>query len=435
MRFALLVLALMACRGSGAKTHRGSAAPVQMIEAPVLPDAGRGSAALSADEAEPNDSDDVATPLPLGGTVHAKLDPDGDVDHFRIDVDRPGALSVMVSAVDQDLVLELADAGGNVIAKSDRGPARTKEGVPNFGVTPGRYTAIVRAAPKKKPAKPPKPPKGRGKGPPPPEPPPPPAPSYEITAQLVPQAGNAEREPNDDRGTANELIVGEPVTGFVGWTGDDDQWKLSIEALSAKNAIDVDVSAVEGVALEVVLTDALGTALLDRKAPKGAALAIRGVVPVIPQGGTPYHYLIVRGDRSNPETAYQLRVSGHVVDVDAEIEPDDTPEHAFPFPADRKVVHASWTPGDVDCFALPVSPSARAIDVVAAPRQGDLDLALEVLVDGKSVASANKGGKNADEKLTAHVPPGSRAVIRVRGADAAATAEGKYDITVNETAE
>src|SRR5207244_2075368 len=100
-----------------------------------------------------------------------------DVDRYRIVVDKPGALAVTVSAIEShDLVLEIEDGGGNVIAKSDRPGTRVKEGVPNLGVTPGRYTAVVRAAPKKKPPRPARPPRGRK---PPPEPPAPPAAVYE----------------------------------------------------------------------------------------------------------------------------------------------------------------------------------------------------------------------------------------------------------------
>ena len=39
---------------------------------------------------------------------------------------------------------EWTDASGTVLARSDRGAARIREGVPNLGVTPGRYLAVVR---------------------------------------------------------------------------------------------------------------------------------------------------------------------------------------------------------------------------------------------------------------------------------------------------
>ena len=424
-RFALVIL-LAACHGGGNKSHRtGSGAPVELVTEVRPPDAGH---AGSTDEIEPNDADEVATPLPLGGTLRGKIEPEADVDHVRLDVDKPGILQVMLSGVEgQDLVLEVEDGGGTVIARSDRGGVRIKEGIPNLGVTPGRYTLVVRAAPKKKPARPAR--KGRA-----PDPEPPPAAVYELTAQMIPPPKGLEVEPDDDRGTANDLIISDAVTGFIGWNGDADEWKLSVEALSEKNAIDVEVSAVEGVALEVEVADALGQPLVTRKGAKGGPLAVRDVVPVVPPGGAPYDYVTVRGAPSNPETTYQLTVKAHVIGTDAEIEPDDTLEKPYAIPADRTVVHGTWSPGDVDCYALGVTQEPRTVEVTIDPK-GDLDVSAELLVDGKPamdakgkpVAPANHAGKGGAEKVSAQVPPGAHAIVRIRGEG---SAEGAYDVSV-----
>lgn len=419
------LVALAACRG-GHKTRRESnAAPVVTIAQPVLPDAG---AAGTSDEIEPNDADGVATLLALGGTVRARIQPDSDVDRFRIDVDRPGQLQVLVSGVDGvNLVVELEDDGGQLLARSDRGGARVKEGLPNVGVTPGRYFAVVHAVPKKKSRRS----RRRHRAAPSNEP----APVYEITARMVQPAAGAEQEPDDDRGTANNLILADTATGYVGWSGDEDVWKLSIETLSAKNAIDVEVSPVEGVALSLEIADGIGRPLVQRKAPRGARLIVRGMLPVVPPGGSPFHYLKVSGERSNPETPYQLRVTAHLVGVDAEVEPDDTPETAFAIPPDRTVVHGTWTPGDVDCLAVPVAPEPRTLDVTIDPK-GSVALGAELVVDGTAVAASSHGrhpAPGAMAKVTGQVPANAHAVIRVRGLDAAAKTEGGYDVTLKET--
>lgn len=431
-RLAFLLL-LVACHGKGGKSHRtGSGAPVELVTEVKGPDAGH---AGTTDEVEPNDADEVATPLPLGGALRGKIEPETDVDHIRLDIDKPGALQLMLSGVEgQDLVLEVEDAGGNVIARSDRGAARIKEGIPNLGVTPGRYTLVVREAPKKKVARPPR----RGHRPE-PEAPAPPAAVYEVTAQLITPPKGSEVEPDDDRGTANDLIVTDTVTGFVGWNGDADVWKLSVETLSDKNAIDVEVTAVEGVSLELEVSDALGQPLVSRKAPKGAAIAVRDLLPVVPQGGAPFHYITVRGAPSNPETPYNLKVTAHPLRDDPEVEPDDTPDKPYTIPDNRTVVHGTWTPGDVDCYTIAVSDQPRTVDVEVDPK-GELDLAVELLVDGKPaldakgkpLAGANKGGKGASEKIATQLPPGGHLIIRVHG-DANATAEGAYDVHVQET--
>jgi hypothetical protein len=327
------------------------------------------------------------------------------------------------------------DASGTLIAKSDRGAARIKEGVPNAGVTPGKYTLVVKQAPKKKGAKG-KQPKGKAA----PEPvATAPAPVYELTAVLGATSPGRERESDDDRGTANDLIVADNAIGYIGWANDRDVWKLSVETLSDKNAVDVQVSAIEGVALELEVADGLGQLLATRKAPKGQPVILRGLLPIVPAGAPPFYYLTLKGSASNPETTYTLHATAHVVGPDDEIEPNDSPDKPFAMPAERTVVHAVWTPGDIDCIGIAASDALRTIDV-AIDTPAEIDLSVELLVDGKPVATANKGGKGVIEKLSALVPIGVRPVIRVKNPDANATIggrsgllEAKYDISVQET--
>lgn len=422
------VVALVAC-GKSRQKRAGDAAPVEVVSQPVLGDAGAGSGGPTSDEIEPNDSEDVATLLPLGGTLRGRIDPDTDADFYRLDLKEPGALGVEVSAVEgMDLTLEVLDAGGTSLARSDRGGAKTREGIPNLGATPGRYTLVVRA--KKIPVKPaPAPKKGK-------KPAPVAAadagvavnvPTYEITARVGAWAPSAEREPDDDRGTANDLIVGDAATGYLGWTGDIDVYKLSIEALSAKNYVDIEVSAVDGVALTLEVADAAGRVLMTRKTARGAPLVVRGFVPLVPSGAPPFHYVTIKGAGSNPEAPYQLRVSEKVPGPDTEAEPDDTPEHAMPVPPDRTVVHGMWTPGDIDCYALPVEQAPRTVEITIAP-PAEADLQADVVLDGKSIAKGERPGKGAEEKLVAAVPASATAILCIKGTDK--SAEGAYDVTL-----
>jgi hypothetical protein len=425
-RQALALAAALAAAGCGKKAaHRQArdAAAVEVVTAPAAPDGG--APGTVSDEIEPNDSDEIATALPLGATVHGKIDPDTDVDRYRIDVTQAGALSVMVDGHDAlDPVLEIEDASGTVIARSDRSGARIREGVPNLGVTPGRYTAVVTA---KKPPPPPAPKKRSAKRPA-PEPARPAGGPYEITASMVAPAAGFEHEPDDDRGEANDLIAGDTGSGYLGWSGDADVWKISVEALSAKNALDVELSAVEGVALSLEISDGIGQPIVTRKGARGAPLVVRSFVPAVAQGAPPFYYLTVRGDRSNPETAYQIRVAAKLIVPDREVEPNDTPETATVM-ADRKSLRAHWSTGDVDCFAVPPADTTRMFDVsIDTPR--DLDLAIDLLIDGKLMEKVDHPGKGAAEKLVMTVPPGAHAVIRVRGADL--PGEDDYEIVINE---
>jgi len=410
-------LSIAACGSKKRQSRTTDAAPVEPITAPPSGDAGA-SAKGSTDETEPNDTEDTAMELGLGAGVHARVDPvDTDADAFRIDVTSPGVLAIEVGGVhNTDLVLELHDPAGVLVAKSDRGLANVKEAIPNFAVTKGRYTAIVRGKRvllKGKPLKPA-----------------PPILPYEITAQLVKLPANAEREPNDDRGTANDLIVGDPVTGYAGWTSDADAWKLGLEALSSKNTIDIEIGAVDGVALTLELSDAVGKAILVRKGPRGGALNIRGILPDVPAGAPPFHYLTVKGTPSNPETAYALRVvPKNLEGNDAEVEPNDTIDKPMPIPSDRTRVDAQWSPGDIDCFAVAPEGGTRTLEISVEP-PGEADLSAELVVDGKVIARSETKGKGVGEKLKGAVPANARAVIRVWGAETGA--EGTYEVKVSE---
>src|SRR5262249_42926120 len=152
--------------------------------------------------------------------------------------------------------------------------------------------------------------------------------------------------------------------------------------LSAKNALDIELSAVEGLALTLEIADGVGHPIVTRKGPRGGPLVVRGFVPQVPAGAPPFHYLTVKADRSNPETAYQLRVTAKLIAPDAEAEPNDTPDTAMVMPLDRKVLHAHWSTGDIDCFAIPPEDAPRTLDVSIDTPSG-LDLAIDVLLDGK----------------------------------------------------
>ncbi|MCW5804444.1 MAG: PPC domain-containing protein [Deltaproteobacteria bacterium] len=424
MRRAVFAIACVASSaaalaGCGSKKRQGrtsDAAPIEEIKPMALVDGAPPSSGPA--EIEPNDGDEVATPLALGATMRGAIDPETDVDHFRIDVPAAGVLAVEVATGDGDIIVELEDANGTVLARSDRSGAKVREGFPNYGVQPGRYVVVVKG--KRPPA-----PKGRT----PPKPPPGPIATYEILAQLGKLAPNAEREPDDDRGTANELILGETGTGFIGWDKDTDVWKLSTEAVSANNAVHVELSPVEGLAFTLELSDGVGAPILTRKGPRGAGLFVRDYVPNLPPGAPPYNYITVRADRSNPEVAYQLHIAQKVPQTDAEIEPNDSPERPYPIPPDRTVVHATWSAGDVDCFAVAPEDGARTLEAtVDVPPEADLRV--ELHVDGKLAGKADKPGKGVAEKITGQVPAKGRAVVCVRGADIAG--EASYDLNIRD---
>jgi hypothetical protein len=421
---ACVVLAAMAgaCGGHEERLHRnGSAAPV--VAADPVPSAGSdGSARVTGEEVEPNDVDELATPLPLGAVFHGKLEPgDADVDRFRIDVARTGALRVMVTDVDNSaVVLDVEDADGNQLAHSDRGGTKVPEGVPNLGVAPGRYFAVVHGRPRPKPT-------GRHRQP---EPPAPPI-GYHVTADMVALEPHAEVEPDDDRATATDILVGDQVTGYLGWDHDVDVWKLSIEGVSGRTALDIEVQPLNGVALELEVGDGSGQAIAVRKVARNWPAKIRGLVPVLTPQGSPFHYLTVHGTGSNPEVAYQLSVHPAALAGNAEVEPDDSLDHPFVVPPELSVIPATWTPGDVDYYFIGSGQPAHTLDV-GLEEPANLDLSLDVLADGKVVQTLAHAHAPADH-LAVKLPPDVRVVVRVRGPDHGdrAPPEGPYKLRID----
>lgn len=388
-------------------------------------DAGGGAVRGATTEAEPNDTPDHATPVALGQTARGALDGSTDVDVYKLAVTGAGAMSVTLSAIDGvDLALEITDPSGKVIAASDRGPAATPEGVPNLAVVAGDYRLTVKefvkpAKKDKKRTKVDAAPAGRTG----------PSPTYELVANLVKPVDGAEREPDDDPGAANDLYPGDSVTGYVGWTGDKDVWKLALETLTVRNAFDVEVSGVDGVAITVEVSDADGKTLQTRKGVKGMTVALPAIAPRQPEGAAPFHYITISGDRSNPEAAYTLTVRGRALDLDQEVEPNDKPDVAQALTEDHGTVHAQFVAGDVDCFAFAPNGDAQALVFTAVPPDG-VDAVVEVSGATGLLSKTDLGGAGADEKAEVTIPSGvtASACVSFKPVKADPGAARDYDV-------
>lgn len=409
----------------------------------------------SVAEREPNNQAAEAGALPLEAIGRGRLDAPSDVDRYRITVEKAGALTVTVSGLAAtDLIVELRDSADAVLARSDRGGAKISEGVGGYPVTPGTYDVVVRAFEKPVKAKSKKDKKAKkgateeaatGSGSASASAVGPvvvvePSEEYEIIAAFTdaaaPVAGQGERqelEPNADAGTAGELAIGEVVGGLIGWSGDVDVWKVNTDVLAANNALDVEVSAVEGVALTVAVWDGQSRPQTTRKGGRTQAVTIRGYVPKIIEGTPQILYVAVSGERSHPQLGYFLKVGARMVGEAEELEPNDKPEQAQPFDvtgADGDIatstLHARWEPGDVDCFAIPTAAAKRRIEATVSVADNG-NVAAELLVNDRVVASSDEAAGKL-EHLVADVPAGAKAVVRVKAAGKPG-AEAAYDVS------
>ncbi len=388
MTRALLLIALVGCKdsgGGGGKLSRTDRA------APPVSSVDRGAAAAGSDrpaEREPNGDPQAAAPL--GDGVRGALDGELDVDVFAVRADGPRLLAARLSGMAGiDGKLELRDERFAVIVTGDRGGAGVGEGFPNVSLDKGEYFLVVREI-----AHRPKPKKGADAGagrvgP---------SPGYELTAVLSvdPPAGG-EREPDDDSGSANEVTLGGPATGYIGWGGDVDVWKLAIDGLTDGDGLDVTVGAVDKVALTVDITDAGGRRVIRSTGAPGQPVVLRSLAPRVSPGEPTVQFIAVSGKPANPDAAYQLDVISRLLELDEEAEPNDPRANPLRFGTeDQGTMRGELGPGDVDRFELSPSPGAATFDVVVDAPAG-VDVVVELIggADGK----ADRGGPGAAEQL------------------------------------
>lgn len=395
--------------GSGERIRRSKDAGAAV----AVGDPGNRGGAVDVDrppEKEPND--DPATAAPLAGGVKGALDGENDVDAFTIAPTEAGMISARVTGVEGvDLKLELRDHRFALVLTADRGSAGAAESLPNAPVDAGTYLLVVREVPKK-PKKAPKGAKdaavaGRTG----------PSAPYVLTASPLPAgAAGAEREPNDDDGTATELALGETATGWVGWGGDVDTWKLPIEGLAEGNGLDLSLGAIEGTALTLEVTDAAGRSLMKTTGAAGEPVALKSLAPRITAGEAAVHHVRISGKPANPDQAYALSIASRLLDLDEEAEPNDrtSQSNGLRFGVeDQGAMRGEIGPGDTDMFSLSASPSAAALDLALDAPPG-VDLAIEAIAENGSVlGKADHGRAGAAESLSISAPAGTLVYIKL----------------------
>ena len=386
-------------------------------------------------ELEPNNDGKTAQLVTVDTVIAGELADGSDVDLYALSIEKNSELHLLLASAG-DVVLELRNPAGVVVARSDRGGNGVTEGLPNIAVVKGRYliavTAFRKAVPAaKKSTKPSQKPgpaqDGTGSA------------SattaapvrYELQVAAgggLPRSG-IELEPNVDPGSANDVFIGEAASGYIGWTGDVDVWKLSVEGLAARSALDLDVSAVDGVTPTLTVSDAVGRPLLKRQGEKSRELSIRSLVPVLGTNVPPYYFLAVSGERSNPLVTYRLNVVARVLSSNDEAEPNDTNATAQPLLFGQPL-QASWQIGDVDNFAIAPEATSRRLTLVITPTQG-ADLVGEVVMPDQPVIQFNHRGQGGSEAVDVDVPAGVAATVRVQGNLKRKAVEGAYEISVD----
>jgi hypothetical protein len=386
--FALaLGLAAAACGSGGAKKPRerrdgGPGGSIRVID---------DKTGISArDEKEPNDEAGNAQPLTPPAAVRGRIEKAGDRDVYQLEIQTPGTLSARLTAVeDADLILDLEDVTGSVLASADAGPAKTAEGIPNYAVKPGTYRIAIREF-VKRPKKGKAVPRSTASAP------------YTLQVELgAPPAEGDEVEPNDDVSYAGDLPLGGAARGFIGWNKDVDVFRVSLEGAGDDVALSIDVDGVPRLGLRVAVLDATGALLIERQGRTGEPVALRNVA--IKDGDT-LVYVSLTAAKGNDTDRYVVHAGTVPFELDEEAEPNDKPATANPLSdvpgADGGTRVGFLGRSDADCFKLDPAPADRRLSASVEP-PGEVDAELTVVdpAGAPLVPAANKGKRGAAERV------------------------------------
>ena len=205
-------------------------------------------------EIEPNNKPAEATLLmgdkPVFGKLGQRISSSlSDQDWYKIHVQGKGAqsMSARVNRVpNMDIALEIYDAAGGGLTRSDSATKGVGEVITNWVVDPGIYYLLVREVWLQG-----VPPSENNTD------------AYTLSASWEPWAADWEREPNDDALKANEVAPGKSIRGFLGTMGDRDLYKV----VGAKGKLAGLVTGIEGLdlVLEVKACDSCKTVVVDKE--------------------------------------------------------------------------------------------------------------------------------------------------------------------------
>lgn len=413
-RVCIVAALVLAASGCGKKSDKSAISRDRDAAAVVVVDR-TPSGVTFTDEAEPNDTAEQAGVLAAPGGIRGTLDGEKDVDLYRLSIAAPGWLTLEVSGIETvDLILELREASGASLARSDRGPAKTREGVPNYRVDKGTYLVAVSEFVKKR-AK-----SKRGKddpgrtGP---------SPTYELSATLATAepAAHHEREPNEGASEALELPITTDGFGFVGWRDDVDRWRVSVEGLGEEYGLDIDLTPVEGVQLTLEVLDDNGDPVLARKGDKSKAVAVRSLAR---KTGHEHYYVRISGRGSNPIERYALRFGSHLLDLEEEREPNDDRAGATPVwreaaTPDSGTAKGMLLAGDTDWYAITLkTPSQLTVSVVPP---AETDIALAVANQSGAILGESDAEKTGGREALHDIPVSGEVYLIVKGTGSAET--------------
>lgn len=465
---AALCAALVACKGEPAEVPQVpvEAPPASELPRPPTPE-GAVLPTISAGpsrEAEPNESREQASALPMNGAVLGVLSAPaptttdgasppapqdgrpGDEDWYVLTLDGTGMQQVRLQLTPEgraDLVLEWMateaplpppetkkkgrarrEPKSDVLASIDNAGEGEVEILPPVSLSPGRHFFRVKSKSVKA--------KARKKG----APPPPVIDSpYRLSTTIIDPEPGLEQEPNGDTTSAGLLRPGEPRQGYCGWGKDLDWYKLDLQGADPGGYLRIDVSGVPDVRLRLWLVDKSKATIVKLPEGKGSLEAGRSVVVrdvMISPDAQPYYVAVDALRGASPSERYTLGLSLEPSDATRESEPNWRPQNASRVPPNAEMRGFISHPTDWDVFRFEsLEPMQATITVTGVP---DVDLQVEAIVGSRVTLTINDAPTGAPETLPLVQVGPEPAFIRVTSRSNTYNAEKSYLVTSSFTA-
>lgn len=387
-------------------------------------------------EREPNDTPEKAIVIEGSSIVEANLGADpakADVDWYQFKSALPRTVDLRVTCPPgADIALEIVDETSTVLQAVNAAGAGEAEHLPNLDVSGKAFVRVVALK------------KGAGG-------------AYTLTARFTARDPGYELEPNDRRVDATQVALGQAVSGYIAHGSDVDLYRFELPnrdefdagvvdaagdpdaAVDAgvvaepRVALRIDVSAVEGVALDVQLMTEAEAVLFSAKSRENGPLSLRNIGV---RASDRVIYVAIRsaplgsGKEAhrgfNDGSSYTLTVAPEEAGATAELEPNEDPGHATDLPANSYRDGYVSPKGDVDYFRLVTDGPSLAKLQLSGVEKVDLVLSVVGAVDGKPeevLLKANEGGTREPEQLNNVSCPGS-CLIKVE--TAARKVDGKW---------
>jgi hypothetical protein len=390
-RFTWLALAaFLGCRGEKPAVDAGVAAGPKLLN-----------------EQEPNDRPEQALVLDQSAIVSASLSADPskpDEDWYLLTSPTPKTVDLNVSGIPGgDVLLEIYDIDRNRLVTVNSNGEGKPERLPNLGLKGRLYVRVTSAK------------KGAGG-------------AYKLMADFKDVTPGFEIEPNDRAVDANPAVLGQPISGFIGHSADEDWFRYElplpdggtagaigatdsgtgsgtavaairvsdggiaslagadgggVQAEVLTNALKIELSAVDGVKFDLSVLSAAEAPLFQVRGKDNEGLSLRNVgVRSVDR----LIYVVVKsawmgvGKDSrrgfNADKPYVLNVGLEEAGANAELEPNDDMAHATPLPLNGFREGFLSPASDVDYYVLRTDRPVLAKVTLSGVERVDLVLSL-----------------------------------------------------------